>query len=322
MAFQPGANLYTQGFGSRPESVEVPHIEGRVPSTSDIYPVGKRWTDTVGDSEYVLTSLSTVNGITSANWALLGTAGGELNTLTGDTGGAVTPNAGNINIVGGADVSVSGSGDTLTININPDTETVATLTGNTGGPVSPSSGNIDVVGAGALSFAGSGDTLTGTITPGTALLSTLTGTSGGAISPTAGNITFAAGTNVTSIAGTGSTLTFNVGSSGLAVTTVTTDTSMAVNNAYITNKAGTAAAMLLPATASVGALVQVVGLGATGWSVTQNSGQTIRFNSSSTTTGTGGSLSSTAQYNVVTLMCTVTNTDWTVISSEGTLTGV
>lgn len=41
-------------------------------------------------------------------------------------------------------------------------------------------------------------------------ISTLTGSTGGAISPTAGNITLAAGTGMLSIAGSGSTLTFNV----------------------------------------------------------------------------------------------------------------
>jgi hypothetical protein len=44
MGFQPGANLYTAGFGSRPENVEVPHIDTRAPAASDVnYPVGKSW---------------------------------------------------------------------------------------------------------------------------------------------------------------------------------------------------------------------------------------------------------------------------------------
>jgi len=40
---------------------------------------------------------------------------GGVATLTGDTGGPVSPTAGNINVVGGSGIATSGSGDTLTI---------------------------------------------------------------------------------------------------------------------------------------------------------------------------------------------------------------
>ena len=44
MTTQPGANIYTQGFGSRPENVEVPHLDVRAPTTTDVlYPIGKKW---------------------------------------------------------------------------------------------------------------------------------------------------------------------------------------------------------------------------------------------------------------------------------------
>lgn len=113
---QPGAMLYTQGFGSRPENVEVPVIMSRNPASTDVaYPVGKRWVNTVAGSEYTLTSLSSVGGTLSATWALLGGASGDVNTLTGDSGGAVSPTAGNINVVGSNGIKTSGSGSTLTI---------------------------------------------------------------------------------------------------------------------------------------------------------------------------------------------------------------
>ena len=70
MTFQPGANLYTAGFGSRPENVEVPHIEKRDPSTSDVnYPIGKRWLNTISEEEFILYSFSASGGVTQANWA-------------------------------------------------------------------------------------------------------------------------------------------------------------------------------------------------------------------------------------------------------------
>lgn len=153
---------------------------------------------------------------------------------------------------------------------------------------------------------------------GGAPIQSLNGDTGNAI-PTAGAITLAGGTGLSTIA-SGSTVTFNVTGMGEEYTVVTANTSMTINLGYITNKAGTAASMLLPATAAVGSSVSVVGLNATGWVITQAAGQTIHMNSASTTTGAGGSLASTAQYNTATLVCTVANTDWTVLSSEGVLT--
>lgn len=153
-----------------------------------------------------------------------------------------------------------------------------------------------------------------------ALLS-LTGSSGGAVLPTNGNINIVAGAGLTSVGNPGtSTITLTSTAVGLPYSTVTADTGMQQNNGYITNKAGTAAVMTLPATAAVGSLISVVGRGATGWSVGQLAGQVIHMNSVSTTVGTGGSLASSAQYNSVMLLCIVANTEFTVISSQGILT--
>ena len=64
MTFQPGANVYTQGFGSAPENVQVPHIENREPTIYDIdYPIGKAWVNPSANEEYVLTSLNVSNGV-------------------------------------------------------------------------------------------------------------------------------------------------------------------------------------------------------------------------------------------------------------------
>ncbi len=127
MAFQPGANIYTQGFGSRPESVEVPHYDTRIPNVSDIgYPVGKRWVTSTG--EYTLLSLSSIGGTTTANWSLLGTNSGALNTLTTDDLTVVTPVGGNINLAGASPLSTTGLGDTATLELG----TVPVSKGGTG----------------------------------------------------------------------------------------------------------------------------------------------------------------------------------------------
>jgi len=102
MTIPPGGNLYTQGFGSRPENVEVPHIDTRAPTTTDIlYPVGKRWINTSSNTDYTLTSFSSSGGTLTANWTLLGTNTGALNTLSDGTT-TVNPTAGNIEILGTA----------------------------------------------------------------------------------------------------------------------------------------------------------------------------------------------------------------------------
>lgn len=116
MSFQPGANVYTQGFGSRPENVEVPHIDVRAPAITDInYPIGKTWVDTVGEAAYTLTGLSTSAGVTTATWVTTGSGTGAVATLTGDSGTA-TPSGGNIKIAGTANqIVTSASGSTVTL---------------------------------------------------------------------------------------------------------------------------------------------------------------------------------------------------------------
>lgn len=60
MGFQPGANIYTQGFGSRAENLEVPHIDVRSPGSTDIYyPVGKRWINQTLSTEFTLINFTT-----------------------------------------------------------------------------------------------------------------------------------------------------------------------------------------------------------------------------------------------------------------------
>jgi len=133
--------------------------------------------------------------------------------------------------------------------------------------------------------------------------------------------TLTAGVGISITNGTGSITIAGTGG-GLSWTDVTgTTQAMAVNNGYTANNSGLVT-LTLPSTAAYGSLVAVVGKGAGGWKIAQNSGQTIHFGITNTTTGTGGSLASTNQYDVVYLLCTVANTDFTVIQSIGNITVV
>lgn len=85
----------------------------RAPTTADTgYEIGQLWADTNGTTVYGLSAVSAG----SATWNLLGPGASDVDTLTGDSGGAVSPVGGNINIVGGDGLTVAGAGNTLTIN--------------------------------------------------------------------------------------------------------------------------------------------------------------------------------------------------------------
>jgi hypothetical protein len=96
---------------------------------------------------------------------------------------------------------------------------------------------------------------------------------------------------------------------------------LAVNSTYIMNR-GTLITATLPAAAVLGSTFRIVGKGAGGWLIAQNAGQTIHILGSNTTTGVGGSLASTTQYDCLELMCTTANTNFVVYSSMGNLTVV
>lgn len=134
--------------------------------------------------------------------------------------------------------------------------------------------------------------------------------------------TLTAGTGVT-IANSSGSIVINAAGGGLTWTVVTgTSQAAAVNNGYIANNAGLVT-VTLPATSAVGDTVAVTGINnATGWKVAQNAGNQIFFGTSSTTSGTGGSLASTNTRDVVYLVCMVANGAWNVTGSIGNITVV
>lgn len=140
------------------------------------------------------------------------------------------------------------------------------------------------------------------------------------VSPSAATLTAGTGVSITNAAGS---ITINTVGGALTWTTVTgTSQAAAVNNGYIANNAGLVT-VTLPSTSAVGDMVTVLGINnATGWKVAQNAGNTIRFGSSTTTAGVGGSLASTATSDVVYLLCVTANAIWTVVGSVGNLTVV
>lgn len=92
------------------------------------------------------------------------------------------------------------------------------------------------------------------------------------------------------------------------------------NSGYITNRTSTPVSIVLPALFMPGDLVEVMGLGAGGWSLVANALQNIQFGS--VATSTAGAISSDIQYANITVRGLVTNTTWSVISTNSNPTYV
>jgi len=147
-------------------------------------------------------------------------------------------------------------------------------------------------------------------------------TDGGSAVPAAGVITIAGGTNVTT-SGAGSTVTIDASGGGGGITwaeVVGTTQAMDVDTGYVANNAGLVT-LTLPDTAAFGSIVRVVGKGAGGWLIAQNAAEFIRWDEASvTTTGVGGSLASTDNFDAIELVCMTADTEWVVLSSKGNIT--
>lgn len=150
----------------------------------------------------------------------------------------------------------------------------------------------------------------------------LDGNSGGNVGPDVSGIINILGSGGVSVAGNAAThtLTITVAGAGVSWNVVTVNTAMVSSNGYITNSASPII-LSLPAIAAVGDTYAISGLGAGGWSVAQQAGQNVIVGTVSTTVGVGGSITSTNQYDDLSIVCVVANTTFKVRNS-GTYTVV
>jgi len=119
------------------------------------------------------------------------------------------------------------------------------------------------------------------------------------------------GTGINIVNGPGTIEIVSTGMAGFTWTNVTgTSQTMASNNGYIANNAGLVT-LTLPATSSVGDEILVVGKGSGGWLIQCGVGQTIVVGSS--TTSSAGSVASTNAKDSLNMVCTVANTEWTLL---------
>ena len=301
---------------------------------------------------YMLTALSAG----SATWTMLGAGGGGGGGTTDfvtDSGTAME--SGNaINILGGSNIGTTGASDNVTVNLDSTVSISGTFTAgsditSTAGDLIATAGDITAtagaltagttVGAGTSLSVGTSAVIGTTLTvsglgagvvqsDGAGLFSSDNGSNGQVL---IGGGAAPAWANITS---TGATITITNGANTINLETsgampggginwneVTgTSSGMSVNNGYIANNAAQVT-LTLPDTAALGSVLKVVGKGAGGWRIAQNAGESIIWDeAASTTTGVGGYLESTDDYDAIEIVCTVADTTWTVLSSKGNIT--
>lgn len=137
--------------------------------------------------------------------------------------------------------------------------------------------------------------------------------------PVAATITAGVGISVTN--GAGSIIIAGSGSSGW-VDQTTASVIMAVNTGYTSDDGASLVTFTLPAAASIGDFVEINGKGSGLFTIAQASGQIIHFGNLASTSGAGGSVSSTLQFDCIRLRCITANTTWSVVSSVGNFTVV
>jgi hypothetical protein len=122
----PVANqVYTIANGYTTTNPFITYFATSNPTTANVnFVPTQRWFNIANNAEWILVNFSIVNGVKSANWQPVNSTS-NTNTLTGNTGGPVSPTAGNINILGAGTVSVAGNPGTSTLTISVTTPNLA-----------------------------------------------------------------------------------------------------------------------------------------------------------------------------------------------------
>lgn len=221
----------TSAVGSTGYDVAATWTFPRDPDVTDWqgYSRHDTWLNSLTRDMFILVSLegtSTSKG-PQADWQPI-TNAGTLETLTGTSGGAVSPDVNaNINILGSGVITVVGNPGTNTLTVTPSGDIASSFV------TSPATGTATPA-AGVLTFAGTGGTTVSAAGSTVTITSTDTGansfeTDSGTATPAAGVITFDAQTQA------GQTMVFS--GSGSTVSLNTTD---AVGNLAIGEDAGAA----------------------------------------------------------------------------------
>ena len=104
------------GLGSPlPALTPVPIISRRAPLASDLNSeIGTVWINTTTKQAWTMTG----SAAGAATWSLSSPGASDVDTLTGDGGGAISPLAGNITLAGGTNITTAGAANTITYNLD------------------------------------------------------------------------------------------------------------------------------------------------------------------------------------------------------------
>lgn len=96
----------------------VPIISARAPTSSDYkyFEIGQLWIYTTTAQVYCLADVTAG----SATWSVLGPGASDVDTVEGDSGGAISPTAGNVVFAGGTNITTAGTSGPGTITFNLD----------------------------------------------------------------------------------------------------------------------------------------------------------------------------------------------------------
>lgn len=269
--------------------------------------------------------------------------------------GTATPAVNALTVTGGTNIGTTGAAAAVTINLDTDLTGITSLTASNGGALRTGTTAADTLLLRAYNTGGASYTTFGTLTahattPTFDLSDSVTksgayiyraggtdvavadGGTGVSTAPTNGQLligstgvgyvvgSLTAGSNITITPGAGS---ISIAASGGMTWSEQTGASfnIAVDNGYVCNR-GTLITATLPASAAVGKTFRLAGKGAGLYTIAQAAGQTIHYGNQNTTTGAGGSLTATNQYDCIELVCSTADTDFVVLSSVGNFTVV
>lgn len=105
------------------------------------------------------------------------------------------------------------------------------------------------------------------------------------------------------------------------VNQATSSAALSANHRYATNNGASLVTYTLPVSPTIGDTYIIIGGSSGGWTVAQNASQQIHLGSSATTAGVGGSISSSNQYDCVSVTNVAANT-FTAYAVQGNLTVV
>jgi len=93
-----------------------PVISSRAPTPNDKnYPLGFIWVNKSSNTSWILTSVNAG----AAVWSISSAGTTDLATLSGDSGGNISPVGSNITLAGGTNITTVGAGSTITSNLDP-----------------------------------------------------------------------------------------------------------------------------------------------------------------------------------------------------------